>query len=70
MADERVESAIKNWAPRFTAQGIDYNDFVRTTARVESWEAWCQEWCATGDGHLALANKALECSREITAGEA
>ncbi len=27
MPDERVEAAIKNWAPRFTSQGVDYNDF-------------------------------------------
>ncbi len=39
MPDERVEAAIKNWAPRFTSQGVDYNDFFRTTSRVEKWEA-------------------------------
>jgi len=34
MPDERVQSAIINWAPRFTSQGVDYNDFQRTTARI------------------------------------
>ena len=35
MSDPRVEAAIAHWAPRFIAQGIDYNDFVRTTARIQ-----------------------------------
>ena len=43
MPDERVEAAIKNWAPRFTSQGVDYNDFFRTTARIQKWEEWCHE---------------------------
>ncbi len=70
MADELVQSAIKNWAPRFTAQGVDYNDFVRTTERVENWDQWCHEWCATGDRHLGLADQALNYQRTSTAGEA
>ena len=32
MPDARVQAAIDNWAPRMVTQGIDYNDFVRTTA--------------------------------------
>ncbi len=70
MTDEIVLSAIKNWAPRFIAQGVDYNDFVRTTERVQTWDRWCLEWCATGDSHLALADQALENKRTISAGEA
>ncbi len=70
MADEFVQSAVKNWAPRFTAQGVDYNDFVRTTARIENWDSWCREWCGTGDQHLDRADQALEYKRTITAGEA
>ena len=27
MPDERVETAIIKWAPRFTSQGVDDNDF-------------------------------------------
>ena len=37
-ADARVQAAIDNWAPRMVTQGVDYNDFVRTTARIERWE--------------------------------
>lgn len=70
MSDERVEAAIKNWAPRFTSQGVDYNDFFRTTARVEKWEDWCREWCATGDVHHDLAVKAEADGNLISAGEA
>lgn len=70
MPDERVEAAIKNWAPRFTSQGVDYNDFFRTTSRVEKWEDWCQEWVATGDVHHDLAVKAEAKGSTVSAGEA
>ncbi len=70
MTDERVEAAIKNWAPRFTSQGVDYNDFFRTTARVQKWEDWCREWVVTGDVHYELAQKADEKGSSLSAGEA
>jgi len=69
MADERVEAAIRNWAPRFTSQGVDYNDFFRTTARVERWEEWCREWVVTGDVHYDLAAKAGLKGNGLSAGE-
>ncbi len=68
--DPRVQSAIDNWAPRMVTQGIDYNDFVRTTARIETWEQWLGEWSATGEFHLGLAREAQDEGRERTAGEA
>ncbi len=70
MPDERVEAAIKNWAPRWTSQGVDYNDFFRTTARISKWEDWCSEWVATGDMHQDLGAKAEAQGRLVTAGEA
>jgi len=70
MPDERVEAAIKNWAPRFTSQGVDYNDFFRTTVRVEKWEDWCREWVATGAVHYELAVKAEAKGNNVSAGEA
>ena len=70
MPDERVEAAIKNWAPRFTSQGVDYNDFFRTTARVEKWEDWCREWVTTGDVHHDLAVEAEAKNHSVSAGEA
>lgn len=70
MPDERVETAIKNWAPRFTSQGVDYNDFFRTTARIQKWDEWCREWVATGDVHYDLAVKAKAKGNLWSAGEA
>jgi 2,6-dihydroxypseudooxynicotine hydrolase len=65
-----VQAAIKNWAPRFTSQGVDYNDFFRTTARIEKWEEWCREWVATGDVHHDLAVRAEARQLGTTAGQA
>ena len=68
--DERVQSAIDHWAPRMVTQGIDLNDFTRTTARIDTWDRWLDEWCATAEFHLGLAHDAEEEGRERTAGEA
>jgi len=70
MPDARVQAAIDNWAPRMVSQGIDYNDFVRTTARIENWDEWLDEWCETGERHLDLAREAEQAGRRLTAGEA
>ncbi len=70
MPDERVEAAIKNWAPRFTSQGVDYNDFFRTTARIQKWDEWCREWVATGDVHREIAMQAEAKGNNFSAGEA
>ncbi len=70
MPDERVQAAINNWAPRFTSQGVDYNDFVRTTSGLEKWDDWLDAWCATADVHAGLAKEAETQGRILTAGEA
>jgi pimeloyl-ACP methyl ester carboxylesterase len=68
--DVRVQAAIDNWAPRFIAMGVDYNDFVRTTARIERWEEWLPEWGATAELHMELAREAEERGAALSAGEA
>src|SRR5919202_497280 len=70
MADERVEAAVANWAPRFVSQGVDFNDFQRVTAGVETWPEWLPAWEANGDMHAALAREAEEQGRTLTAGQA
>ncbi len=70
MPDEQVQSAIRNWAPRFISQGVDYNDFFRTTARIEKWEDWCREWSATAALHYELALQAEAAHRALSAGQA
>ena len=68
--DARVQAAIANWAPRFTSQGVDYNDFVGTARDLVHWDDWLDAWCATGDMHVALAREAEGQGRSLTAGEA
>ncbi len=70
MPDAYVQAAIAHWASRFVAQGIDYNDFVRTTSRIDCWEEWLDAWTVTGEGHEALAIDAERHDRGRTAGEA
>jgi pimeloyl-ACP methyl ester carboxylesterase len=70
MPDPRVQAAIDNWSPRFTAQGVDYNDFARTTRSIEHWEEWLDAWCTTADLHAGLAREAEARGRSLSAGEA
>jgi 2,6-dihydroxypseudooxynicotine hydrolase len=65
--DRRVQAAIDNWAPRFVANGVDFNDFRRTTARIETWDEWLPAWVETADEHRALAETA---GSDVSAGEA
>jgi pimeloyl-ACP methyl ester carboxylesterase len=65
--DPRVQAAIDNWAPRFVSNGVDFNDFRRTTARIETWDEWLPLWTETGDEHRALAESA---DSDVSAGEA
>ncbi|HLM32084.1 MAG TPA: alpha/beta fold hydrolase [Solirubrobacterales bacterium] len=69
-ADPRVEAAIAHWAPRMTTQGIDLNDFTRTSDRVDRWEQWLDAWSDQAEVHLALAEEAESLGRRRTAGEA
>ena len=70
MPDERIRAAIDNWAPRFTAQGVDPNDFARVTAPLERWEQWLDAWVASGGMHAGLAREAAAHGRTLTAGQA
>jgi pimeloyl-ACP methyl ester carboxylesterase len=68
--DRRVQAAIDNWAPRFFANGVDANDFRRTTERIETWDQWLPAWVETGHLHRTLAEEAEVEGRSLTAGEA
>jgi dienelactone hydrolase len=68
--DARVQAAIDNWAPRFTTNGVDPNDFRTTTSRIERWDEWLDAWTETADTHLRLAEDARDAGLERTAGEA
>ena len=70
MPDAQVNSAIANWGPRFTAQGVDPNDFTRVTGGIENWADWLSAWRDNGDLHAGLAREAQDQGRARTAGEA
>jgi len=70
MADARVEAAVANWAPRFVSQGVDYNDFAGTTARIDRWEEWLPAWSETAALHAGLGAEAAALGNRLTAGEA
>jgi pimeloyl-ACP methyl ester carboxylesterase len=70
VSDARVQAAIEHWAPRFVQAGVDYNEFLVTTSRVERWEDWLGAWCEVADAHAARAREAESAARRISAGDA
>jgi hypothetical protein len=68
--DAEITSAVANWGPRFTAQGVDPGDFARVTGPLERWADWLDAWCANGDLHAGLAREAEQAGRSLTAGQA
>jgi pimeloyl-ACP methyl ester carboxylesterase len=70
VADARIEAAIAHWAPRFTSQGVDPNDFAAVTGGLERWDEWLPAWTANGNRHAGLAREAEALGRTRTGGEA
>jgi dienelactone hydrolase len=68
--DARVQAAVDHWAPRFVQAGVDYNDFVATTTKVETWDEWLDAWCANGDMHAEFGEMAARGGHRLSAGEA
>jgi 2,6-dihydroxypseudooxynicotine hydrolase len=68
MPDSRVTAAVSHWAPRFIANGVDYNDFARVTATIDAWDSWCQRWCDAGAIHEGLGRTALAARHGRSAG--
>jgi dienelactone hydrolase len=68
--DARVRAAVEHWAPRFVQAGVDYNDFLATTGRIETWAEWLDAWCETAEMHVSLAREAEQRGRRLSAGEA
>ena len=68
MADRLVTAAIGHWAPRFTANGVDANDFTRITAAISDWSGWCAAWCQAAAEHENLGRLALGDGRTRSGG--
>ena len=69
MADALLDTAIANWEPRFTANGVDASDYARITSSLSTWDEWCEGWSRGADVHLELAESALNDDRHLSAGE-
>jgi 2,6-dihydroxypseudooxynicotine hydrolase len=69
MADQLLETAVANWEPRFTVNGVEANDYARITKPLTAWGQWCQAWCDGAEEYLALAEIAKADGHAISAGE-
>lgn len=69
MADDQLATAIANWEPRFTANGVDASDYAEVTRSIERWDDWCAAWSRIGARHEELGRAALADGRLVSAGE-
>jgi alpha-beta hydrolase superfamily lysophospholipase len=69
MSDTLVATAISNWGPRFTANGVHASDFAAITAEIKTWDQWCDRWCEGADVHVRLGAEAEADGRLRSAGE-
>ncbi len=62
MVDEAVilTQTVREWFPRFLANGVDYNVAVAITGRVREWGRWCEEWSREARRYEALGEEALD----------
>ena len=67
--DDLVASAISNWGPRFTTNGVAVSDFERITRGLDSWSDWCDAWSAVAAEHRFLAEEAEAEGRLRSAGQ-
>jgi dienelactone hydrolase len=67
--DDRVASAIANWGPRFTTNGVTVSDFQRVTRGLENWADWCSAWSQVAAEHEELGRDALARDRFLSAGQ-
>ncbi|MFQ5914962.1 MAG: alpha/beta hydrolase family protein [Nitrospinota bacterium] len=72
MVDEAVmlKQTVREWFPRFLANGVDYNDAVAITGRVRDWSQWCEEWSRESRRYEELGEKTLAQGNTLTAAEA
>jgi len=69
MVDELLATAIANWEPRFTANGVEASDYTRITKGLQRWDEWCSAWCDGAQEHLTLGEDAVSQGRHLSAGE-
>ena len=72
MIDESVilKQTVREWYPRFLANGVDYSDATAITERVKEWSQWCEEWSREARRYEDMAEEALARGRSITGAEA
>jgi dienelactone hydrolase len=67
--DQRVETAIHHWAPRFVAAGVPLADFDEVTAAITRWDEWCAVWSQRAAEHEKLGREALAAGYNISAAD-
>jgi len=69
MPDALVQSAVHHWAPRFVSNGVPLTDFEEVTARLESWDEWCEAWSQCAAMHEGIGRTALTAGYQRSAAQ-
>ncbi|MGO8947207.1 MAG: alpha/beta hydrolase [Ktedonobacterales bacterium] len=68
-AEERVQIALDNWAPRFIANGIDANVLQQLARTIQRWEDWSPTWSAVAVERARMGEEAEGHGNFVSAGE-
>ena len=66
---DKLAAVVRNWYPRFLANGIDYFDLTRILEQVADWSDWADAWTDSADRYEQLGQDALQAGHRVTAAE-
>ena len=69
MSENRLQTAIDNWLPRFTANGVEASDLTRITEVAGDWSGWCGAWSGVAAEYEAMGREAMAAGETVSAGE-
>ena len=69
MSENRLQTAMDNWLPRFTANGVEASDLPRITGAAVDWSGWCTAWSGVAAEYETMGREALASGATVSAGE-
>ena len=69
MIDDKLAVVVRNWYPRFLANGIDWSDLSRTLDEITGWHDWADAWTAAADRYEQLGLVAVAQGHRVTGAE-
>jgi dienelactone hydrolase len=67
--DDKLETVVANWYPRFLANGLDGLQVRDILRRIQRWDQWAPVWTASAQAWADRGEAAVAAGHLVTAGE-